>query len=81
MSPQTEPRIPLPKAWNKHSGALPRPSCWISNHYGNDRKPWFKTRPEYSDEPSYRVRQKVHFSSERLRSLLRKIDRFLAVTT
>ena len=44
-------------------------------------KPSIKNRPKYSDDASYRIRQKVHFSSERLRSLLRKIDRFLAVTT
>ncbi len=42
---------------------------------------WLKNRQEYRDELSYRIRQKVHFSSEQLRSLLRKIDRFLAVTT
>ncbi len=44
-------------------------------------KPSVGDRSKYSDDPSYRIRQKVHFSSERLRSLLRKIDRFLAVTT
>ncbi len=78
MSSHTEPRIPLLKAWNEHSCASPRPSCSISQLSGSDRKPRLKNRAEYSDEPSYRIRQNLHFSSERMRSLLRKIDRFLA---
>ncbi len=41
-------------------------------------EPRVKKRPMYSDEPIYRIRQNLHFSSERMRSLLRKIDRFLA---
>ena len=48
-----------------------------SNRSGSDRKPWFKTRLKYSDEPSYRIRQNLHFSSERLRSMLRGIDTVL----
>ncbi len=48
-----------------------------SNRSGSDRKPWFKTRPKYSDERSYRIRQNLQNSSERLRSMLRKIDKEL----
>ncbi len=113
MSSQYEPRIPLPKSWNKHvrssllhvislaqfaaactrgSGAestttrlrqktescvSPRPLCSISKRSGIDRKPCFKTRPKYSDEPSYRIRQNLQIRSERLRSMLRGIDRVL----
>ncbi len=38
---------------------------------------WLKNRHEYSDEPSYLIRQNLHFSSERLRSMLRGIDTVL----
>ncbi len=38
----------------------------------------YQKSSKYSDEHSCRIRQKLHFSSERMRSLLRKIDRFLA---
>ncbi len=33
--------------------------------------------PKYSDEPSYRIRQNLQFSSERMRSMLRSIDTVL----
>ncbi len=48
-----------------------------SNRSGSDRKPWFKTRPKSSDEPSYRIRQNLQIRSERLRSMLRGIDTVL----
>ena len=51
------------------------------NRSGSDRKPWLKTRPKYSDEPSYRIRQNLQIRSERLRSMLRKVDRVLADST
>ncbi len=36
-----------------------------------------QARFQYSDEPSYRIRQNLHFSSERMRSVLRGIDTVL----
>ncbi len=30
-----------------------------SNRFGSDQKPWFKTRPKYSDDASYRIRQNL----------------------
>jgi len=47
------------------------------SHSGTDRKPWFKTRPKYSDDASYRIRQNLQISSERFRSMLRSIDTIL----
>ncbi len=47
------------------------------NRSGSDRKQWFKTRPKYSDEPSYRIRQNLQMSSERLRSMLMRVDTVL----
>ncbi len=113
MSSQNEPRIPLPKAWNKQvrssplyvisltqfaaaftrgwgsdsinprlmqkteSCASPRSSCSMVTaaeaigHYGS------RTVQKYSDEPSWRIRHYLQFSSERLRSMLSGIDRVL----
>ncbi len=48
-----------------------------SNRSGSDRKPWFKTRPKYSDEPSYRIRQNLQIRSERLRSMLTQLEHLL----
>ncbi len=115
--PKTEPRIPFPKAWQKHvrssllhvislaqfaaaytrgwgaDSTTPRLRhktellCLTAtivlqrNRSGSDRKPWLKNRPKYSDEPSYRIRQNLQIRSERLRSMLRKVDRVLADST
>ncbi len=38
---------------------------------------WLKNRQEYSDELSYRIRQNLQFLSERLPSMLRRVDRVL----
>ncbi len=37
----------------------------------------YQKSPKYSDERSYRIRQNLHLRSERLRSMLRKIDKEL----
>ncbi len=40
-------------------------------------KPSIRNLPKYSDGPSYRIRHKLQFRSERLRSMLRNIDTVL----
>ncbi len=40
-------------------------------------KPSVGDRSKYSDDPSYRIRQNLQIRSERLRSMLRKVDRVL----
>ena len=37
----------------------------------------YQKSAKYSDEPSYRIRHNLQFSSERLRSMLRGIDTVL----
>ena len=39
----------------------------------------YQKSSKYSDEHSYRIRQNLHFSSERMRSMLRGVDRVLTV--
>ena len=69
-----------PTASTHGSGRRPkmlRPTATIaldSNRSGSERKRWLNNRAEYSNEPSWRIRQNLQFSSERIRSMLRRID-------
>ena len=62
------------------STSTPSPNIYLSaTHF---EQVWrarcpLKNRAEYSDEPSCRITQNLQLSSERLRSMFRRIDRFL----
>ncbi len=75
------PRIPLPNHWTKHVRSAVLHVISLAQYAMVSSRRAVETvcqkSPKYRDEPSWRTRHKLQFSSERLRSMLRGIDTVL----